>query len=465
MKRHRGKRGNRAGYMLVVFLAMFFLIMGIAALVIDMGFVRLAQRQMQTAVDSAALEGLRFRDDVPSEWYTPGNPTYDAIAAACGACPETPYSPNDLQWQAWIDQARRWEASQMVANTFDDDLDPTNGDTGQYGAGPTVDFNGGIGPTDVAAGQNMTIPDPPVYKPMRADGTAGLELNFDNAQNGDMVAGTYNPGQPSNEGDDYSRADFTLAPSDSSTVNAFLVRMRRTTDATGIDNQPGISCAGPTLPFLFGRGSLMARSGDTGQLSVASGITVRATAIAAAMPAKSVGPAYSAAGGTLTAAAQLAPFAIRNDLWAQISAGTATTVNPLNPNSGVLLLTSDFSTSLTAIGQPLATTSDDGALVAGPGIATYVPIYVDLPSQPATIIGFVFYAQWSYARPTMTLNLPAGTSHVGSQNVSAIIALPLPSNLNQQDISVLFQDHAGLNNLLYAPVLVDHYISPNQSSP
>ena len=41
---------------------MFFGLMGLAALVIDMGFARLAQRQMQTAVDSAALEGLRWRD-------------------------------------------------------------------------------------------------------------------------------------------------------------------------------------------------------------------------------------------------------------------------------------------------------------------------------------------------------------------------------------------------------------------
>ena len=37
---------------------MFFGLMGLAALVIDMGFARLAQRQMQTAVDSAALEGI-----------------------------------------------------------------------------------------------------------------------------------------------------------------------------------------------------------------------------------------------------------------------------------------------------------------------------------------------------------------------------------------------------------------------
>ena len=57
----RGKAADRAGYALVLFVMMFFGLMGLAALVIDMGFARLAQRQMQTAVDSAALEGLRWQ--------------------------------------------------------------------------------------------------------------------------------------------------------------------------------------------------------------------------------------------------------------------------------------------------------------------------------------------------------------------------------------------------------------------
>ena len=105
-----------------------------------------------------------------------------------------------------------------------------------------------------------------------------------------MVAGTYNPGQPSAEGDDYTRADFTPAPSGSSTGNAFLVRMRRTNNTSGLDQEPGVSSGGPTLPILFGRGSLMARSGGSGQLSVASGITVRATAIAGRSPPRPWAP-------------------------------------------------------------------------------------------------------------------------------------------------------------------------------
>ena len=73
MKLHRGKRADRAGYALVLFVMMFFGLMGLAALVIDIGFVRLAQRQMQTAVDSAALEGCGF--ETVSSDCTRCNPT------------------------------------------------------------------------------------------------------------------------------------------------------------------------------------------------------------------------------------------------------------------------------------------------------------------------------------------------------------------------------------------------------
>jgi uncharacterized membrane protein len=63
MNRHRSRK--RRGYTLVFFAMFLFGFMALAALVIDIGFARLTQRQMQTAVDAAALEGLRFRDEVP----------------------------------------------------------------------------------------------------------------------------------------------------------------------------------------------------------------------------------------------------------------------------------------------------------------------------------------------------------------------------------------------------------------
>ncbi len=81
-----------------MFAIMFLGLMGLAALVIDMGFARLAQRQMQSAVDTAALEGL--------------------------ASSTNPAAPNPRQ-----------QASQMVANLFTDYHDSSGG-TVQYGAGP-----------------------------------------------------------------------------------------------------------------------------------------------------------------------------------------------------------------------------------------------------------------------------------------------------------------------------------------
>ncbi len=423
MKRHHGRRSARAGYALVLFVMIFFGLMGLAALVIDMGFARVAQRQMQTAVDSAALEGLRT-------------------------------SPEPRQ-----------QASNMVANLFADSLDSSGG-TVQNGAGPVVDFSGGTGPADMAAAQTMSVPSSPLYQPTRSDGTPGLELNPSNATEGDMVAGTYNAGQPSAEADDYTRDDFTPAVSGSATSSAFLVRMRRTggsSNTSGFDQEPGVSSAGPTLPILFGRGSMMARSGSTGQLSVASGVTVRATAIAGPQPAKTVGPLYTNSGGTLAEVAQLAPFAITDALWTQVvSAGTAATVVSL-PDPRVQLLTATFSTSLTAIGQPLATTTDNSVLSSGSASAMYVPIYADYPSQAGTIIGFVDCTwSWSPQSGSLTLGPVAVAVQIGGQNVSPTMALPLPASLAPADAAAMFQDHATLFGQypLYAPALVDRYIGP-----
>ena len=60
------------------------------------------------------------------------------------------------------------------------------------------------------------------------------------------------------------------------------------------------------------------------------------------------------------------------------------------------ILDSQFRITLTAIGQPLVASTNDSALLTGPQSAVYVPIYADYASQPGTIIGFVYYNNWSY---------------------------------------------------------------------
>lgn len=268
-------RLRRTGNVLVFFAMILFGIMAMAALVIDVGFARLTQRQMQTAVDAAAIEGLRFRDELP-----PG------------------YDPSTDR-----DDARRQQASDIVTWTFDDDFDTTNGDDFNFGAGPRIVLGPGIdqGGT-INAGQFISdpdnpspdanigsLPDPPVYKPTRSDGTTrGLELNSANAIHGDMVAGAYNPdADHHDENKNYVRSDFpTPTPDDT----AFLVRMRRSNDFEGLDSQANISSHGSAVPYLFGRGAFLpAADPSAGYSPRHHGMTIRGTAIAEMTPALSIG--------------------------------------------------------------------------------------------------------------------------------------------------------------------------------
>ena len=56
---HRMRRQRRRGYVLVLFAMLFWLLLGMAALVIDLGLARVKLRQAQSAVDTAALEAIR----------------------------------------------------------------------------------------------------------------------------------------------------------------------------------------------------------------------------------------------------------------------------------------------------------------------------------------------------------------------------------------------------------------------
>lgn len=119
---------RRDGYVMVLFAMLLFGLMALAALVIDLGFTRLTHRQMQTAADAAALEGLRGQGLA--------SPTFSERQAA---------------------------AADLVNWTFDDDLDASNGDDGiagdggQFGAGPLVEFSGGAGQPGMNASQLIEI--------------------------------------------------------------------------------------------------------------------------------------------------------------------------------------------------------------------------------------------------------------------------------------------------------------------
>src|SRR5712691_9743094 len=91
---------RRLGNVLVLFALLVFVLLAFTALAIDTGLALLARRQMQAAVSPAALEGLRFRDELPS-------------FADATLSPE---------------EARRQAARRMAAWVFDDDFNPDNGD-------------------------------------------------------------------------------------------------------------------------------------------------------------------------------------------------------------------------------------------------------------------------------------------------------------------------------------------------
>ena len=200
-----GKAADRAGYALVLFVMIFFGLMGLAALVIDMGFARLAQRQMQTAVDSAALEGLRWRDGVPRRGIRPAiqlmppssllaalrrkSPTTRAIrcgrlgstSASLGSQPGGCRPVHRLRGRQRRDGAVRRRAGRDFQRRHR-----------RHGRGANHDAGGPAG-----------------YQP------TGLQFNLSNGTAGDMVAGTYGHSssydatQPADEYFDYNRRDFT----------------------------------------------------------------------------------------------------------------------------------------------------------------------------------------------------------------------------------------------------------------
>ncbi|MCS6285393.1 MAG: hypothetical protein H8K08_08175 [Nitrospira sp.] len=342
---------------MIPFVAMvLFGCLALGALVVDLGLVVLTQGQMQTVADAAAIEGLRLRD------------------------------ASDLNGQPIGDVGRRQAAVQMAALVFDDDLDPLATLTQpllQLGAGPNLTLSDGI--TDLNASQLISFPDQRTYQPV-------LELNVANQVHGDLVAGTFTPPVPAAppiEGNAYVRNDFT--PSDqagSAVASAFLVRLRRTNDFDGLDNQGGISSSGTALPLLLGHGSMTPLEhplNPYGYNFRQHGFTVRATAVADARPALRVGLPQPAT-ATLPPLAGATPFALDQVFWAALSEGTpvAATVDAAGTvSSGAVAVAGRFTPPppippalpdpavLTTVGQMVV----PAAPVLAAPVTGYVPIY------------------------------------------------------------------------------------------
>jgi hypothetical protein len=296
---------------LVQFALMVFVLCGLLSLVVDVGFARLTQGQMQVAADAAALEGLQKRNVGVRNPVT-GAVINDAFASDC---------------------LRRAGAHRLVDWTFDGDFDTSDGDPAQpFGAGPILTATDGV--SNLHALQTVSVPDPHVYDP-------DMQLNQQNQVYGDMVSGrfcyTTDP-RPSESGEyelqelvctepqrasgAYARNDFnpSVTPPGPppgldacpaadeapptpfplpgtgtlNTVNdsAFLVRLRRSNEFQGLDAQtePGVGSSGPSLPLTFGKATTLYGDDPYGGYSMRrDGVTVRATAIASIRPALHVG--------------------------------------------------------------------------------------------------------------------------------------------------------------------------------
>lgn len=440
--KHR-QRKRRNGYALVLFVLFVMIFVSMAGLVIGLGFARLSQQQMRTATDAAALEGLRWRDEIPGSIAM-----REDIVDAFGKRPTDP-----VDQIAWRDEVRRYLAAEMAERTFRDPDDRLE----TLGAGPMLDFSGGIPLTDdFRAAETFDIAAAPTYQPV-------LQPNAGNAPHGDMVKGKYerDAGYPADESRDeladYSRRDFVNSGDD-----AFLVRMRRTGGAD-IDNVAGVSSSGPQSPLLFGRWG-----------TLHSGVTVRATSIAAVGATNVSGFPYSLGraksvgiADAISGTQGLAPFVLERAFW---ETATNWTINP-DAELATAKITIDAdeiqfagesvgrffdpdAERMLTIGQIPQTM---GQIGQAKSLTVYAPI-VEVADTTTAIIGFAFVVL-NGSQLERAIDGSELRSQIASGNASATPVGALPAD--QAELQAIFSSHEALQSPLLVPVLVNRHIGPN----
>lgn len=435
--------------MLVQIALVLSAVFAVASLAIDFGYATLTQVQMQNAADAAALEGIRFRNAVAD----------DGFASDC---------------------ARRLAARDIVTWTFDDDFNAATGDPHAFGAGPVIEFDAGVG--DLEALRGMRPGTPPVYKPT-------LELNqAGNVVHGDMVSGafTWNAAPPPDEDDGYLRLDFVANPAVplpgasgftacpdappalwpvsgsgpllSDSDQAFLARLRRTTDNAGLDSVASVSSSGPPLPLLWGSGTTMHGDADGTYSPRRDGLTVRASAIAQARPAMRVGTTAGPYPGglpfaldrTLVETLGVTPLAAQLEATGLITVGGAvvgqfvaapraihTVGTPLPPPAPFVCDPAAASNELSGFG---AVTMPIGA-TATPRVVAFARLALAWPDC---------------ARAPAALELSLGTGLVAAGNASALVVEGLFGALTPDDRRSILTATAQLATAhiaLLAPVL------------
>lgn len=428
----------RSGSIHILYALLVFALCGLAGVVIDLGFARHTQTVMQSAVDTAALEGIRHRDAVIPLDIDPDDPQPD----------------------------QRTVARAMISLAFADAQHPS-GEIIRYGAGPILPLTASTaGPAELNAAQTIIVPteENRRYKPQ-------LELNrVENAPHGDIVVGVFTPMSfvgPA-ELNDYSRQDgFTPLPTNSS-GDALLVRLRRTYDPSTpgdgsfaaprdpLARSPGISSSGPQLPYLFARGSTMGADPDAGYQPRVHGVSVRGTAIAQAVPAKAAGPrdvTSNLEGVAPVALSVTAWQALPLFTWHRLEAGTSAVV--WNPPGHLLSLgfnMPEANSSLTPLdpGDPEPVVSDPWRLYS------YVPLYDDaIPGFPGNwVVGFgIAEVAGTEVTPTHLRRRGGGTAFPAD--------LAYRSGQVLRNISASVHQQAGVS-LPSDPTLVDRVLRRNR---
>lgn len=454
---------RRRGAVLVYVAPLFFVCMAMAGMVIDLGLVRVTQRQMATATDTAALEGLRGQDD---------------------------FTIPDPQQR---DQARRQAAHDMVNRLYNDNLSTDDDATYHGGAGPAFVLSGGVGLANAL--QTITPANPPFYRP-------SLQLNLENQPNGDMAAGTFglNPAWPSgnfyDEDQSYNRYDFQYnQPGQTYPAGQgvdFLVRLRRSNNlrwtpapVAGNDAEPGVSSHGAALPLLFARGSTVA-GGDpaAGYSPRFHGVTVRTTSIAQGRPTVAVGrlipnsdpnnPNQVVPGTTLRG---LTSFALYFSSWTDGTTfpnGTRVTVTISGPDMATLLAGSravgffhgqDPQAGLTRLGDTLSPSSSPpnplpmppaGSLAEAQRLDLYVPL-ID-PTQNNQIVGFGQASMTNTPDPTQpgsgVLQILKRAGTIAPENATAVLAAFPNRTSTIIQLAQALQPDAVRQQLLLVPALV-----------
>lgn len=283
------RRVARRGVVLVFFALFVWIVMGIAALVIDQGVARLTQRQLHSAADGVALEAMRDRDQARN---------VEEI--------------NDF----FRDRRRRVRANRFSSWHFTPELVTGVTDPGGIfrGGGAFIDLEEGRGEIDaspqvLASGFGA----PRLSANYQFDGDSATPLNL---RWGDVVSGTFKghdwdpgdildsdppggvvgfDGNPIHlEDDKYVRSDFEpAAPGDAPFADSMVVRLRRTkaraqeqsdNDPLGEpdhESQGAVSSSGDALPYFYGRGTTMAGIPNEGReySPRRDGQRIRATAI------------------------------------------------------------------------------------------------------------------------------------------------------------------------------------------